>query len=175
VIKIIRKAKLVELDNVFNLYKSCIKDLLSKDIVMWDKNYPTRELIKKDIELNNLYVIEKNKNFIGAFVLDEYLDEYWEKVNWKNNNFIGIHLLAIKPDFQGKGYGKKIIKFCEQFAKDNDYESIHLDVFSKNKAAINLYQKFDYKFVQEIYFDFKPAGNRKYYCYEKIIIPKEEK
>ena len=116
-----------------------------------------------------MYKIEEDNKLIGTFILNTKVDEYWSKIEWKNNNFLGLHLLAIKPDYQGKGFGKKVLAFCEQKAKEKGYESLHLDVFSKNPAAMNLYINNGYKKVGELYFDFKPVGNRLYYCFEKIL------
>jgi len=158
-----------ELDKIFELYKTCRKDLENKGIFQWDDNYPTQELLKENIKKGNLYKIEKDNELVGTFVLNTKVDEFWSEIDWQNNNFLGLHLLAIKPKYQGKGLGKKVLDFSEQKAKDEGYESLHLDVFSKNPAALNLYKNRGYKKVGKLYFEFKPVNNRIYYCFEKIL------
>jgi len=164
-----KKANEDELAKIFSIYLECKENLENKGIFQWDENYPTRQLINDAIKKGNLYIIEEDNKLIGTFILNTRVDEYWEKIEWENNNFLGLHLLAIKPDYQGKGFGKKVLAFCEQKAKEKGYESLHLDVFSKNPAAMNLYINNGYKKVGELYYDFKPVGNRLYYCFEKIL------
>lgn len=167
--RVYKKASENELDKIFELYKTCRKDLENRGILQWDDNYPTQELLKENIKKGNLYKIVEDNKLLGTFVLNSKVDEYWAKIEWENDNFLGLHLLAIKPKYQGKGCGKKVLIFCEQKAKEEGYESLHLDVFSKNPAALNLYKNNGYKKVGKLYFDFKPAGNRIYYCFEKIL------
>ncbi|MGM0446316.1 MAG: GNAT family N-acetyltransferase [Bacillota bacterium] len=155
--------------NIFNLYKECTRDLNNRGIIQWDESYPTKELIKDNIDNGHQFVYIENDNLIGAFVLSEVEDEYWQKINWVEDNFIGLHLLAIRPEYQNKGYGKNVIDYCEKYAKENNYKSIHLDVFSKNKGALKLYKNRGYQKVGNLIFDFKPENNQLYYCYEKVL------
>lgn len=168
-VKIFRLALDNEFDIIFDLYKKCTNDLKSRDIIQWDESYPTKEQIKSNIENNTQYVFLKNDKLIGSFVLDEVEDEYWQKINWLEDKFIGLHLLAIDPDYQNKGYGNKVIGFCEKYAKENNYKSIHLDVFSKNERALKIYQNKGYENVGELSFEFKTEGNQQYFCYEKVL------
>ena len=168
-INIFRLASEKEFDDIFDLYKKCTKDLKNRDIIQWDESYPTKEQIKCNIENKSQYIYFKNNKIIGSFVLNELEDEYWQKIRWLEDNFIGLHLLAIDPNQQNKGYGKKVIDYCEDYAKDNSYKSIHLDVFSKNKGALKLYQNNGYQKVGELRFEFKPKGNQQYFCYEKVL------
>ena len=173
-IKMIKKAKIEDLKEVFNIYQICRKELEKNNILMWDDNYPTRDLIQKEIEAGTIFLIKKRDKIICSFVLSDYLDDLWEPIGWQDNNFLGLHLLAVHPDYQRQGYGEKIVKFSENYAKVNSYSSIHLDVLSKNEAALNLYKNKGYKKVGELIFDFKPAGFQEYYCYEKILCTKDE-
>lgn len=136
---------------------------------MWDENYPTKELIAKEIDTGKLFTILKSKKLIVSFVLDDYLDDCWKPMGWSEDNFLGLHLVAVHPAYQRQGYGKKVLKFSENFAKVNNYKCIRLDVLSKNDSALNLYKKNGYKKVGELNFDFKPEGFQIYYCYEKLL------
>jgi len=167
--KIFRLASEKDFELIFELYNKCSKDLIKRGIIQWDESYPTKEQIKSNIENKTQYIYSNNNKIIGSFVLNEIEDEYWQKITWFEDNFIGLHLLAIDPNLQNKGYGKKVIDFCEDYAKNNNYKSIHLDVFSKNKSALKLYQNRGYQKVGELRFEFKPKGNQQYFCYEKVL------
>lgn len=167
--KIFRKAFKTELDKIYLLYKECSKDLNKKNIYMWDENYPTKDLLEREIKAGNLYIKRIDNQIIVSFIINDYFDELWEDVEWEKECFIGLHLLAVHPDYQRKGYGSKVLAFIEDFARENEFKSIHLDVLSINLNAIKLYQDNSYIKVGEIYLDFKPKGYRKYFCYEKIL------
>ncbi len=165
----IKKATIDELEEIFELYKTCSEDLIERGIYMWDEDYPTVDLIEKEIKLDNMFLIEDDDQIIAAFDLNDYLDDLWQPVNWQDENFLGLHLLAVHPDYQRQGYGLKVLKFSEDYASNKNYTSIHLDVLSKNKAALKLYRNNGYQKVGELNFDFKPEGYQKYLCFEKIL------
>jgi len=124
VIIIFRLATDKDFNNIFNLYKECTRDLNKRGIIQWNENYPTKELIKDNIDKRHQFVYIENDNLVGTFVLSEVEDEYWQKIKWVEDNFLGLHLLAISPEYQNKGHGKKVIDYCEKYAKENNYKVI---------------------------------------------------
>lgn len=52
---------------------------------------------------------------------------------------------VIFEEFRGKGYGYESLKAFEEEAKKLDIEKVTLHVFSHNKRAIALYQKFGFE------------------------------
>jgi len=57
-------------------------------------------------ELQNFYVVEKNKKIIGCCCLD---------ITWED--LAEVKALAVAPAFKGKGYGKMLVKKCLLTAK----------------------------------------------------------
>lgn len=53
--------------------------------------------------------------------------------------------LYIDNNFQGKGIGKKAMEFIKQFAQENNYKKIVLEVEPHNQRAIQLYQKENFR------------------------------
>lgn len=53
--------------------------------------------------------------------------------------------LYIDNNFQGKGIGKKAMEFIKQFAQNNNYKKIVLEVEPHNQRAIQLYQKENFR------------------------------
>ncbi len=65
-----------------------------------------------------------------------------------------ITTFSIAKDYQGRGYGKKLMAFALETASLNQIENITLEVRVSNEKALGLYKKFG----------FKEAGlRRKYY------------
>jgi ribosomal protein S18 acetylase RimI-like enzyme len=167
-------AKAKQLDKIYKLYSACKEDLLKKNIYQWGEwgnNYPSKDYIKNTINDNDLYILKVNNEIVGAVVLNEKQSKEWNIINWNkiNGKVLIIHALVINPKHQEKGYGKKLLLYCEQYAKDNKYSSIRLDSFKKNEISNRLYHKNGYNNLGIVIFDMKPDDNKEYYCYEKLL------
>jgi ribosomal protein S18 acetylase RimI-like enzyme len=168
------KADINDLNKVHNLYDNCKRDLLKNKIYQWGEwndNYPDREFLNDAIIQEELFILKYNGEIIGAVVLNENQSREWKIINWskKDGRALVIHALIIDPKQQNKGFGKKLLSFCEQYAKNNKYSSIRLDSFRKNNISNRLYQGSGYTNVGTVVFDMKPENNKEYFCYEKIL------
>lgn len=164
------KAKRDDESEIMDLYKACISKMETEGIFQWDeKYYPTREIISDDIKNGTLYKINNSKRIAAVSTFDENRDHAYEDIKWNScgDKVLIIHRLAVHPDFQNKGYAKILIKSAEDHAVKHKYTSIRFDVYSKNKAALILYKKHDYKIVGTVYFPFRKFA---FYCFEKNLI-----
>jgi ribosomal protein S18 acetylase RimI-like enzyme len=165
----IKKAKISDLNNLLEITKSCARDMISKEIFQWNELYPSKEVLQKDIALEQLWKLEINHKTIGLIVLTDIEDPEYKDVKWltKNHQNLYIHRLAVHPKYQGKGYAQKLMDFAENYAKQNNYISIRLDTFSQNKRNQKFYKKQNYKQLGSIYFP--KQSEHPFYCFEKII------
>jgi GNAT superfamily N-acetyltransferase len=168
------KASLEDLSEVIALYNNCKSYLLKNGIYQWGEwgdYYPNSEYLRNSILDKEMFVLKNGSKIIGAVILDEKQSKEWENIDWINSDgkTLVIHALVIDPIHQNKGFGKVLLLFCEQYAKDNKYFSIRLDSFKKNDISNRLYQSNGYKNLGTVIFDMKPENNKEYYCYEKIL------
>ncbi len=75
-----------------------------------------------------------------------------------------MHRLCISPSLQGKGLAKHLVRFAEQYARENGYGSIRLDAFIDNERALRLYDSLNYQRKGTVTF-----RKGSFYCYEKTI------
>lgn len=165
----IKKATREDIDWLYSITKSCTKNMIEKGIFQWDEHYPSRGILQKDIDLQQLWKLEVANTIIGLIVLTEIIDEEYKNVKWltENNNNLFVHRLAVDPNLQGKGYAQKLMDFTENFARERNYKSIRLDTFSKNKRNQQFYEKRNYTRLESIYF--LNQSKHPFYCYEMII------
>ena len=52
-----------------------------------------------------------------------------------------MNIFYLIPEYRGKGIGKEIIQYIEDFFIKSNVSEYHLRVSSKNEKAINLYTK----------------------------------
>ncbi len=165
----IRKATLLNIENLILITKACTNNLIDKNIYQWNAFYPNKEAFIKDLERNELYVLEIENTIIGCITISTFMDEVYKPVSWltKNDNNIYIHRLAIHPKHQRQGYAQKLMQFAEDSALKNNFTSIRLDTFSQNKRNLQFYKHRGYKQLEAIYFP--NQSKHPFYCYELVL------
>lgn len=88
----------------------------------------------------------------------------------KGTSLARLYSLAVLPNFQGQGIGRKLIEAAEKVASEHDCSSLRLEVRSDNQSGIRLYKAMGYrrfgKPVEDYYEDHMDA-----FRFEKRLIP----
>ncbi|WP_417199867.1 GNAT family N-acetyltransferase [Bizionia sp.] len=165
----IRKGTNEDIDTILEITKACAIDMISKNIQQWNSKYPNRSAFENDVARNELYVLEEPKKIIGCLVLSTKMDAEYETIDWltPNSNNLYVHRVAIHPDYQGKGWARKLMNFAENMANKNEFTSIRLDTFSKNARNQKFYELRGYKKLGAIYFP--KQSEHPFYCYEFVL------
>ena len=165
----IRKAKTADLTEIKSLTEACARAMDAKGIYQWNEHYPSLERLSLDVEREELYLLEENDRIKAIVVLTDFMDEEYVPIKWlsKTNNNLYIHRLATHPDVWGQGYAQKLMDFAENFARENNFESVRLDTFSKNKRNQKFYEARGYQKLGNIYFP--KQSEHPFYCYELLI------
>ena len=103
-LEIIRQAEIKDVKKIHQL----ISPLGNKGILL----NRAKEQIEKDI--NHFYVVEHNHDLIGCAALYKY------------DLMVEIACFAIEREYQNKGYGNKLLKFCEKHTKKMGIREIFL-------------------------------------------------
>jgi ribosomal protein S18 acetylase RimI-like enzyme len=165
----IRRGVHEDLIPILDITKNCAVKMDAMGIYQWNENYPNRNAFIDDIENNELLVFTKGALLVGCIALCTKMDDVYKDVKWltKDVKSLYVHRLAVDPQFQKKGIGKKLMDYAEDFAKKNNFISIRLDTFSKNKNNMRFYERRGYKRLEEVFF---PEQSKfPFYCYELII------
>lgn len=166
---IIEKATHSDLEKLYAITQSCGKYLIENGIFQWNDSYPSKVILEKDIQLQQIFKLIVETKIIGMVVLTEIVDNEYENIKWltENNNNLYLHRLAVEPKFQGKGYAQKLMDFAENFAIQNKYSSIRLDTFSQNQRNQQFYKQRNYIQLESIYLP--NQSEFPFYCFEKIL------
>lgn len=165
----IRLAIISDLDDIKKIAEACAIDMANYSVFQWNEQYPSREVFKKDIESDSLYVLEINKKVVGCIVLTDFKDSVYKDVKWltKDSKNLYIHRLAVNPAFQKKGNGRKLMDFAESFAVENNFVSIRLDTFSLNHRNNKFYKSRGYTQLEDVFFPMQ--SEFPFHCYEKVL------
>ncbi|MGP6293904.1 N-acetyltransferase family protein [Caldiplasma sukawensis] len=128
---IIRKAKVSDAAGIIE----CMQSVMDEKIYMVSDYYlyserGERELIKSPSDLN--LVLEFQGKIVGILKV--------QRGYYRKTFHTGVLTIAIEKEFRNRGFGKKMIEFALQWAKENGIEKLSLEVFSTNENAISLYR-----------------------------------
>ena len=165
---IIRQAIHKDIDNIMEMYLSCVNGMLKINIDQWDKTYPNRKIISEDINQKTYYIAIEKKQILAGINIDQIQDKTYLAIQWadQENKFMVVHRLAVLENYWSKGIGNKLMDFAEKLAFKKRLRSIRLDTYNSNKKAITFYKNIGYTQLGEIFL--KPNKNE-YYCFEKLI------
>ena len=162
-----------DLPAVLDIFFRAIRSLCAKGIEQWDEIYPDRKVLSDDIRRKEMRLLEENGIPVSAFVLNEEQMAEYRAVPWKflPRKFSGesvavIHRLCVDPEKQGHGFGKISLLCAEEILRNQGFGIVRLDAFSKNPAALRLYESSGYRRAGKALF-----RNGLFYCYEKKLCP----
>ena len=165
----IRLAKNDDIKRIVEIANACADHMISKGIFQWNKDYPNKETFKNDLDQGTLFTIEDKHEILGCICISLNIDEFYKSVKWitETNKNVYVHRLAIHPQYQGRGLALKLMNYANEFAIQNNCESIRLDTFSGNPRNNKFYILQGYTKIGEIYF--RNQSEMPFNCYEKIL------
>ena len=135
---IIRHSTLNDLNRIEELFVCARKYMKeSGNPNQWKDNRPDINLVKKDIENNNSYVVIEDDKIVATFACIKGIEPTYLNIdgNWLNDEeYVTIHRIA--SDGSVKGIFDFTIKYCEKFNVD-----IRIDTHVDNKTMRHLIEK----------------------------------
>ena len=163
------KGRPEDAEKTHRMFVSITDHMLANGIKQWNYTYPDLKTLSQDIEDGHNFIIKDGDTVAASIALDDLQDEQYKKVHWRNrsDSVLVIHRLGVNPKYQGKGLGKKLCLFAEQYAKENNYKFIRLDAYAGNPVSNSMYLKLGYTMANGYcYFHKQPIP---FYCFEKKI------
>ncbi|WAW15743.1 N-acetyltransferase [Peptostreptococcus equinus] len=146
---IIRKSEIKDVEIILEIF-TLARDFMNKNgnPNQWSKEYPSKEQIKNDINMDNAYLIISNEGrIIAYFVLVEGDDPTYECIEgeWINENpYVTIHRIA------STGEEKGIFNTIVNFTKER-FDNIRIDTHEDNMIMKKLIINNDFKKCGIIY------------------------
>lgn len=153
---------------IMNIISHCIIKMEQNRNYQWNSNYPNVAIIENDVNSEFGYIVKNKDKCIAYVAINEEQPIEYSQIIWStdNSNVLVVHRLCIHPEFQRKGLSKKIMKFIEDYALENNYKCIRLDTYSDNEIALRLYENIGYKKLGQV---FLPERELPFYCFDKIL------
>lgn len=121
------------------------------------KQYPSEGSVACQFAQGSQYVCRIDGEIVGAFVLNCDPQGSYENAQWSKDiargDYLICHALAIAVNRQRQGLGKKIVEFCVNHARNNNFKAVRLDVVPTNYPARKLYQDYGFNYVGDVDLD----------------------
>lgn len=161
-----RKATSDDFSTVITLYTLAILHLDNQGIHQRDSSYPSESILKEDIQKQEMYLGIIGQQIAVAFTLNSNFDNEYLLGKWRYPNlpFLVLHRFCVHPNYQHKGMGVQTLVYIESILKNQEYQVLRLDAFSKNPFSLKLYEKSGFSKVGQVYF-----SKGLFYLYEKKL------
>jgi ribosomal protein S18 acetylase RimI-like enzyme len=143
-----------DLNAVICLIGECIRHMEARGIHQWDEIYPDRAIIETDLTNGLLYVAREDGRCRAMVTVHEYQPCEYAPIEWQYpaERLLVVHRLAVHPNSEGRGIGRKLMEFVEDMARNGGYEAIRLDAFPQNPRAVSLYENLGYRKAGSVVF-----------------------
>ncbi|MBE6054117.1 MAG: GNAT family N-acetyltransferase [Clostridium sartagoforme] len=167
---IFRKSTKKDLNNIMEIIDEAKIFLKSNKVNQWQNGYPNEEVILRDIENNESYILESNGRTIGTTALSFNGEKTYEKIyegKWLTNyEYAVIHRIAVTTSSNKRGIGTEIINKVEELCIEKGIRSIKIDTHEDNLIMKKLLLKNKYKYCGIIYL----LDGSKRVAFEKVIL-----
>ncbi|MCI1290513.1 MAG: GNAT family N-acetyltransferase [Lactobacillus sp.] len=171
----IRPAKLSDLPAICAFYEQVCQQQANDEYgADWHWGiYPSKQGLQSALTDNFVIIGLINGQIVSAAVLTKGEDPAYSHVHWlthaANSAVTVLHLFAVDKASRGQGVSKQMLSWMCQFAKQQGFTIMHLDVMKGNLPAQKAYEHFGFKFVEEALITYQDDGETPALLYEKIL------
>ena len=147
----IRKAQPNDIDTVAMIFEHIIEEEeRGKCRTGWLRGvYPTRNTAIAALKNEDLFVMEEDGVVVAAMRLNkeqvpEYKNCQWEYPAGEDQVMV-MHTLVVEPSARKHGYGRRMVEFYEEYARQNHCPYLRIDTNVINSRARAMYQSCGYK------------------------------
>lgn len=164
-----RLARELDRKKIEKIYEDGSLKLKNLGIDQWQgSDKPNLNNFKDLIKNKNIYVLEDQGKLVSTVIIYDYDEDYENNLDgeWKSPRpYVALHRIGTLGDARKKGYGRKIIEFAENYARENNFKSVRIDTHRENKSMQNLLKSLAYTYVGLVYL----GGTSERFAYEKVL------
>lgn len=140
-----RKSKKDDMEDILAIIGQAQDFFKSQGIDQWQNGYPNYNVIKKDIDNDESYVIEEDGRILATSMITFKEQTAYNSIQegkWlSNGEYATIHRIAVDNNYKGYGLATKMMAYIEQLCLDNNIYSIKVDTHAQNVPMQKLLEK----------------------------------
>ncbi len=165
---VFRHATSDDLPEVMNIVAQGQAILRSRGVDQWQDGYPTLEVIARDIELEQGYILEQEGSIAAYGALIGGEEPAYTQISggaWLSDlDYLTIHRLMVSSLFRGVGIGEQFFKMMESTARSRNISSLRADTHADNMVMRRLLTRLGFSLCGDVYF----RGSHRF-AFERVI------
>ena len=168
-----RKATDEDMDDILLVVRQAKNYLKKHKVDQWQSDYPTEDLIARDIQKGEGYVITYGERFAGYFAFSTGPDMDYDELTdgkWRSDEpYCVLHRAAVMAEFRGSGLSHHLVSFAEELTRAAGCGYIRIDTHKKNKAMTALLRAHGYEYRGNILVFCEPYHDPRRQAFDKIL------
>ena len=169
----LRRAEMRDLIDIMRVVREAQAFMRTLDIDQWQDGYPGEDILRRDIVIGQLYVIEDGGS-IAAFAALSLLPELiYDTIDgaWRApGKYLTIHRMAIDDAHRGGGSAAQILDKAYRLARENQCDCVRADTHRGNRAMRRFLEKNGFALCGEVSYPVD-AGDPIRVAYDCIVPP----
>lgn len=164
----LRSVNVDEIDTAMQFIDEAKKRLKSLGIDQWQKGYPDKACIIRDVMSKKGYFLTERNDIAGYLCIDFDGEPAYNELqgHWRlNEPYVVVHRMAIGNAFRGKGMANFAFRLVEKLALRNGVSCFRVDTDVENQTMQHILKKNGFYYCGIICFD-----NSDKIAFEKAII-----
>lgn len=146
-----------EVKALYDIIVECGQDMFLRfGLSHWHPPYPF-DVMQRNAARMDVYGVHHGDELIGTFTTGAGDRKYNHEL-WSDDSMIPLYLykLAIRPIYQGRGWGRWCIEQIENMATNRQYRAIRFDVIASHLGLRSFFKELEYsergtRFVSDYY------------------------
>lgn len=159
-----------DIDRVMVIIGEARRSIGKLGIDQWQYGYPSRDIIKDDVEKEISYIVkDDNDEILGTFCLREDEEPTYKEIYdgaWLNKDeSFALHRIALCDNARGKGIAPSIIDYITRKCRDKGVASVKVDTHQGNLPMRKMLEKNGFVYCGIIHL----ATGEERVAYEKTV------
>ena len=160
----VMRAGAEDIEAIYTLYHG----LIDLPYSTWSEDYPTREIVREDVEQHVVLIMRDECGEIAAAIALWHEFEFGDAAPWYPDvkRWAMLSRLGVRRDWQGKGIAKRMLTAAMDTAREDGCEAVQFLVAKSNPIAQRAYASLGFDICGEA--ELWEAGEV-WLCYQKRL------
>lgn len=169
-----RRAVQADIPEILAIIEYARVSLKEHRVDQWQGDYPNKEIIMRDIDRGECFVVFHGDDLASFFTLSTRVDEYLLAITdgkWSSEDIdcCVLHRIAVAKKYRGTGISSYMLKCVDTQCSAFSRCCIRVDTHKNNKSMRNLLIDAGYRYRGNVLIYSEPGHDPVRHAYEKVL------
>ncbi len=152
---LVRRTQECDIKRILQIISQAREYFKNAGIPQWQGEYPSRDIIERDIAAGESYVCEDGGCVIAFCAIVGGAEPDYARIyegEWKNSReYMSLHRVAVTPECKGRGVGAAFVSMAVEIAHERGIYDIRCDTHRDNLSMRRMLEKNGFEYCGIIY------------------------